>query len=171
MCRCLEKQQRWWGKFRENTSDLLVYLHFFAFCYVTWGVILSAASVTQHCSPCTQHCSWSTLSSSSNSLNSTAMHFFWVEVLRKPEHKLGHILRMWATPSLSWQKTFLNTIVGVAQDAWQFPILRVRNKFKILTVAVVDLWRGKGNSLGSKKIDLNYLMSLLLLPIWNCKFR
>lgn len=78
---------------------------------------------------------------------------------------------MWATVSLSLQKTFLNTIVGVAQDAWQFPILRVRNKFKILTVAVVDLWRGKGNSLGSKKIDLNYLMSLLLLPILNCKFR
>lgn len=43
--------------------------------------------------------------------------------------------------------------------------LRVRNKLKILTVAVLDLWRVKRNYLGSKKIDLNYFMSLPLLPI------
>lgn len=87
LCTCLEKQQRWWGKVREDTNDVLVHLRFCTFCYVTPGVILSAASVHStalcpHSAALPTH--WTLLQC-----------IFWgVEVLRKLEHKLGHILRI-----------------------------------------------------------------------------
>lgn len=71
---------------------------------------------------------------------------------------------MWCVAFLSWQKTsfFHLKYCWISTRCLRVPHLTVRDKVNKLVMAVVDIYREKGNYLGSK-IVLNDFKSLLFL--------